>query len=378
MSLYLDDAQRRDIHRLRASWRWRSQWPTWLLIACVYGGWFTVALNARTLGMPLALGALALLSCWYMSLQHELLHGHPTRFPLVNALFGIAPLAVWFPYAVYRESHLRHHDDAHLTDPARDPESFFVSAECWARAGTCLRALFAIRNTLPGRMLIGPAFAIAGTLRGAVSSMARGDWRAAGSWALHGVLLAVLVDWLDRRCGIGWFAFLFGVGYPALALGAIRSFHEHREAADPAARTVINEAGWFWRLLFLNNNYHLVHHDLPHVPWFALPGIYAKARPAYLKRCNGFMYDGYWAMARRVAFAAVAHPVHVRTSAGIPLRPARAGTHATAAGIAAIVRAVQPRKPCLPPSPGHARRAPSASPARSAHNAARALFGRQT
>jgi fatty acid desaturase len=378
MSFYLDDAQRQQIQRMRLSWRWRSQWPTWLLIACVYGGWFAVALNARTLGMPLALGALALLSCWYMSLQHELLHGHPTRFPLVNALFGVAPLAVWFPYAVYRESHLRHHDDAHLTDPARDPESFFVSAERWERAGTCLRALFAFRNTLPGRVLIGPAFAIAGTLRGAASSIVRGDLRAAGSWALHGALLAVLIDWLDSRCGIGWFAFLFGVGYPALALGAIRSFHEHREAADPAERTVINEAGWFWRLLFLNNNYHLVHHDLPHVPWFALPGIYEKARPAYLKRCNGFMYAGYWAMARRLAFAAVAHPVHVRTSAGILHRPAVSGTHATAAGIAAIVRAVQPRKPCLPPSPGHARRAQSASPPPSAHSAARALFGRQT
>jgi fatty acid desaturase len=26
--------------------------------------------------------------------------------------------------------------------------------------------------------------------------------------------------------------------------------------------------------LVLNNNYHAVHHDLPHVPWFALREVY--------------------------------------------------------------------------------------------------------
>lgn len=47
----------------------------------------------------------------------------------------------------------------------------------------------------------------------------------------------------------------------------IRSYFEHRAADDCKHRIVINEAGSVMRLLFLNNNYHLVHHDLPHLPW---------------------------------------------------------------------------------------------------------------
>jgi len=65
--------------------RWRDElpveheWPTWLLIAAVYGSWFAVVVYARELGpWPTAL-LLTLIVCWYGSLQHELLHGHPTR-----------------------------------------------------------------------------------------------------------------------------------------------------------------------------------------------------------------------------------------------------------------------------------------------------------
>ena len=55
-------------------------------------------------------------------------------------LLGFAPLAVWFPYGVYRDSHLRHHDDPHLTRPEHDPESYFVSSKKWRRAGAATRA----------------------------------------------------------------------------------------------------------------------------------------------------------------------------------------------------------------------------------------------
>lgn len=315
MSLYIDDAQRRKIHQLRASLRWRSEWPTWLLIVALYAGWFGTAINARALGLPLAAGILAALSCLYLSLQHELLHGHPTRFPLVNAMFGIAPLAVWFPYAVYRESHLRHHDDIHLTDPDRDPETYFVSAERWREAGIVVRGLLTFRNTFVGRILLAPWFSIASTLGSAIVAVARGNVRMAGAWALHFALLSLLLAWLDRYCGISPLVFIFGVGYPALALSAIRSFQEHRAADKISERTVINEASWFWRLLFLNNNFHSVHHDLPGAPWFALSAIYHDERDAYLQRNGGFIVRGYqeWMVKHGVKpVAPTLHPLHAR------------------------------------------------------------------
>jgi fatty acid desaturase len=330
MSLYLDDAQRQQIQRMRASWRNRSEWPTWLLIATIYGSWFGTALNARSIGLPLATVLLAILSCWYMSLQHELLHGHPTRFPLVNALLGFAPLAFWFPYSVYRESHLRHHDDENLTDPDLDPESYFVSPRRWNDAGTCLRTVYSLRNTLIGRMVVGPAFSICGSLRFAVERIARGKKRVrvALTWTAHALALGVLAAWLDRRCGIPPVVFAFGIGYPALSLGAIRSFHEHRAAREVCERTVINEAAWPWRLLFLNNNYHLVHHDLPHVPWFALRRVYEMSRRQYIERSGDFLANGYSEWLKLYAFALVAPPIYGDLSGLIQSNPRASGSFA--------------------------------------------------
>ena len=320
MATYLDDTQRKSIASRASSWTWRTQWPTWALIVTIYGGWFGVATHARQLGLPLTAGLLAVLGTWYTSLQHELVHGHPTRSPFVNALLGFAPLAVWFPYRIYRDSHLRHHDDPHLTHPGRDPESYFVSPRVWQHAGWAIRALLVFRNTFIGRLLFGPAFAIAATGAEALGRLKRGDWRDAPAWLAHFAALAALTIGLQRGCAIPAWVFIVGVGYGALSLGSVRSFHEHRAAQAHEHRTVINEAAWCWRLLFLNNNYHAVHHDLPHVPWFALRTVYESSRQQYIARSGGFLVKGYSEWMKLYAFAAVAHPVagigsdHVRES----------------------------------------------------------------
>ncbi|CAH2910189.1 MAG: Fatty acid desaturase [uncultured Paraburkholderia sp.] len=312
MAIYLDDTQCNAIAALAKSRTWRTQWPTWLLIVAIYGGWFGLATHARELGLPLTTALLAVTSAWYMSLQHELLHGHPTRSPRLNALFGFAPLAVWFPYRVYRDSHLQHHDDAHLTEPGHDPESYFVDRELWQRAGWATRALLACRNTLAGRLLLGQAFAIAATGVDALRKTGRGDWRDVPAWLAHFAALAALTAWLHYVCSIPAWLFILGVGYGSLSLGSIRSFREHRAAHACEHRTVINEAGVFWRLLYLNNNFHLVHHDLPHVPWFALRTVYEASREQYIERSGGFLVAGYGEWLTRYAFTAAEKPVHDR------------------------------------------------------------------
>ncbi len=313
MPHYLDDTQRQELTTAAASWHWRTEWPTWLVIGVIYGGWFGVALHAQRLGLTVALPLLAVLSAWYMSLQHELLHGHPTRSPRLNALIGAAPLAVWFPYGVYRRTHLQHHCDHDLTRPWADPESFFVGEHAWTAKRPLMRALMTFRNTFAGRILIGPAFAIVATLGDAVTRIRAGDRRDLPGWLLHIAALALLLVWLDRRCGISPALFLLGASYPALSLSAIRSFHEHRVAVDPAERSVINEAAWPWRLLFLNNNFHAVHHDLPGVPWFALGRVYTRRRSSYHVRNGGYLVRGYGEWLRRFAWrpvAPVAHPLY--------------------------------------------------------------------
>ncbi len=87
--------------------------------------------------------------------------------------------------------------------------------------------------------------------------------------------------------------FLGAVSYPALSLTKVRSFYEHRAEEAPLARSVNNEAAWPWRLLFLNLNYHAVHHDLPGLPWYGLRKVYLLYRTDYHKRNQGFHVVGY-------------------------------------------------------------------------------------
>ncbi|MET5115750.1 fatty acid desaturase, partial [Burkholderia pseudomallei] len=80
------------------------------------------------------------------SLQHELLHGHPTRSARVNKLLGYPPLAVWYPYTLYRDTHLEHHRDEDQTAPGIDPESNYVPLAHWMRLPRWRSALWRARK----------------------------------------------------------------------------------------------------------------------------------------------------------------------------------------------------------------------------------------
>jgi len=286
-----------------------SEWPTWLLIVAVYACWL-LAVRYSDVLRPLSYAPLAVVACWFMSVQHELLHGHPTRNRAANRLMGMAPLAVWYPYDLYRETHLAHHRDEVLTQPGLDPESNYIAAGDYERLSPLLQPLWIIQRTVVGRVLIGPAMVIVPTWLDIVRKPWRGDFTQTRMWAQHLALLAVLLWALDRHAGIGPLQYSLAVGYPALGLSMLRSFYEHRPASRPAHRVVVNEAGWFWRLLYLNNNYHVVHHEMPELPWYRIRARYQADRENVLQRNGGFLVDGYGSLLRRHAFRPVDSPVH--------------------------------------------------------------------
>lgn len=309
MSHYLHPQQREHIHQLATRFLWRSELPTWLLIIAIYTGWFTTLAYWHTLGVLPATVLLIWFTAWYMSLQHELIHGHPTRFPRLNQLFGTLPLAVWYPYGLYRDSHLAHHHNDRLTVPVDDPESYYFTEQTWARFTPWQKRIIHARNTFLGRLLLAPLLDIVQTLGSAVAAFRQLRLRAMLMWLVHGVLLAGLVVWM-RHVGFSPVWFVLAVSYPALALTKVRSFLEHRAADDPLARSVINEAGIFWQVLFLNLNYHSVHHDLPGVPWYGLKALYQQNRAAYQQRNHGFVVKGYGQWLRQFWDKAVDVTVH--------------------------------------------------------------------
>ncbi|MCC8230890.1 fatty acid desaturase [Enterobacter mori] len=309
MSHYLHPQQREHIHQLATRFLWRSELPTWLLIIAIYTGWFTTLAYWHTIGLLPATVLLIWFTAWYMSLQHELIHGHPTRFPRLNQLFGTLPLAVWYPYGLYRDSHLAHHRNDHLTVPVDDPESYYFTEQTWARFTPWQKRIIHVRNTFLGRLLLAPLLDIVQTLGRAVVAFRQLHMGAMLMWLVHGVLLAGLFVWM-RHVGFSPVWFVLAVSYPALALTKVRSFLEHRAADDPLARSVINEAGIFWQVLFLNLNYHSVHHDLPGVPWYGQKALYQQNRAVYQQRNHGFVVKGYGQWLRQFWDKAVDVTVH--------------------------------------------------------------------
>jgi fatty acid desaturase len=334
MAEYLDEAQRTRVKGYLAG-ATGFEWQTWLVTLAVYGSWLFAVVCRETLTLLPATLLLILACVWFMSLQHEFMHGHPTRHAWLNKALGYAPLAVWFPYTLYRETHMRHHRDENLTHPGLDPESSYIAAEVWRDSGAIRRALYRARKTFWGRVVLGPPMAIFGTLRGSASKILGGDLRELPMWLCHGALLVLMLYALQRWAGIPWWYYLLCVAYPALSLAMIRSYFEHRPAEDPKHRIVINEAGRFMRLLFLDNNYHLVHHDLPHLSWYLIARVYRDDRDAYLRRCNGFLLHGYLDLMRVYGFEPIDEPHHplagVSRPADMPVMPATSGKSAISA-----------------------------------------------
>lgn len=333
MAEYFDVDHARAIAALDARFTARTEWPTWLLIVAIYGGWLAVLLLVRAghLSLAAATPPLILLGAWHMSLQHELLHGHPTRCAFVNRLLGYPPLTIWYPYTLYRDTHLDHHRDEDLTVPGVDPESNYVSREQWARLPRWRRALTAARNTFVGRLVFGPPTSVAATFADALRRFRRGDFHYLPMWAAHAACVAALLAWLQRAIGMPWWYYVLAVAWPALSVAMIRSLFEHRAARQPKARIAINEAGFAMRLLYLNNNYHLVHHDLPKLPWYDLPRAYRMRRDAYAQKCGGFVIrGGYRELLARHAWTPTDAPVH----------PFERGTASLSTGCGATVAVV--------------------------------------
>ncbi len=310
MSEYLNPAQRKNIEELLSGLTARTEWPTWLILLAVHAAWVGALIVHESLGKVLTSMILIVVCAWYMSIQHELVHGHPTRFRWVNKVLGFAPLAVWFPYTLYAESHLRHHNDKNLTLPDVDPETHYVSDRRWHSSGTFMRILYTARKSFWGRFLLGPAMALVPTYLEAIKQPLNGNFKYVAMWLTHLSLLGGMLTLVHSYAGISPIHYVFGIAYPALSLAMIRSYYEHRAADNCKHRIVINEAAWPMRLLYLNNNYHLVHHDLPSLPWYLLPRVYRANRADYIARCDDFLVPGYGNLMRRFGFRRIDEPVH--------------------------------------------------------------------
>jgi len=212
----------------------RFEWPTLALLITCYALWAVGLTWAWSLWAPLGFVLTVVMIALHSSLTHEMVHGHPFRDERLNEGIMAPCLGLFVPFRRFRDLHLAHHVDSRLTDPYDDPESNYFDPAVWVTLPRWAQMGLRMHNTLAGRMLLGPGLGI-----------------------------------------------------------KIRTFLEHRAHERASGRTVVIEDRGFFAFLFLNNNYHVVHHMHPRVPWYDLPAMFRANRDKYLRRNDGYYYRSY-------------------------------------------------------------------------------------
>jgi len=235
----------------------------------------------------------AYLIAWHGSLQHEVVHGHPTSWSWLNRLLILPSLWLWLPFELYRESHQRHHQNEQLTDPQQDPESYYLSAQQWRELSSWRHALYWSLNTVCGRLLLGPFFALAALTRQESRRLRAGYMQMLLVWGLHLLGCALVLYWVIVLCKIPLTDYLLLFVYPGISLSLLRSFLEHQAHPDWRQRTVVIEAHPLMALLFLNNNLHILHHAEPSLAWYHLPARWRERREELLALNGNYRYSGY-------------------------------------------------------------------------------------
>jgi fatty acid desaturase len=291
-------------------YRGTIEWPTMALVVVVYGGWLGLTYAGSVLPWWILTGAGAVLIALHSSLQHEILHGHPTRFRAFNRMLGFPPLSLWMPYELYRRSHLVHHRDERLTDPLDDPESYYWTSEDWQRIGAFGQLLVKVQTSLAGRVIIGPAWNILRFLYTEMRLVFGPRHANIRVWANHLIGVVVVLLWLTYVCHLSITFYVFGIVYPGTSILLIRSFAEHRARDGVFERTAIVENAPVLGFLFLYNNLHAAHHAEPMMPWYEIPAWYKANRERLIRENGGLVYDGYLDVARRFLFKSHDRPEH--------------------------------------------------------------------
>ena len=301
----------------------KIEWQTMALFVGCYSLWLLTTFQFENIRTIFGFGAAclmlliitALVTAFHTSLQHEVVHGHPTAWPLLNEALVFPSLILVYPFRRYRRLHLKHHNDANLTDPYEDPESYFWPQNEQHNLSKIKLFLLGLNNSFVGRLVLGPSLGLWGFYKTEFSKLRGNESGVRKAWVLHIIGCIGVLSWLTLVCNIPLWLYAGLVVYPAVAWILIRSFAEHRADEVIGNRTAIVHAHPFFALLYLNNNLHIVHHAHPEAAWYDLPKIYY-SQPQKFHKANGdYVFSGYGSIVRQFAFRQkqpVFHPINHR------------------------------------------------------------------
>ena len=291
--------------------RERGEWRTLLVVVAVYGLTVLTVLRYEVLTPWLAIPMLAVLGAWHLSMQHEVLHGHPFKNQFLNDAIGGIPVTLWIPYLAFKKDHHEHHL-SDLTNPALDNESYYVSQEQWDKAGRIRRAAWTANRTILFRIFVWTIVSTMTYVLSVLKRAARNEKSDRLAVVLH-VVGVVFVVYLVSLSNMPLWQFALGTVYGGRILNAIRPFPEHKYQSGVETRTAMIMAGPFMSLLMLNNNLHVAHHDEPGVPWYGYHKLMNRVNAVERARDAGLLYEGGYAeVFRKFSFKPVDSPVRER------------------------------------------------------------------
>ena len=288
-----------------------GEWRTLAVIVAVYGLTVLTVVRYEVLTPWLAVPFLAVLGAWHLSMQHEVLHGHPFKNQFLNDFIGGIPVTLWIPYLAFKKDHHEHHL-SDLTNPALDNESYYVSQEQWDKAGRIRRAAWTANRTILFRMFVWTIVSTITYVLSVLKRAARNEKSDRLAVVLHVVGVAFVV-YLVSLSSMPLWQFALGTVYGGRILNAIRPFPEHKYQSGVETRTAMIMAGPFMSLLMLNNNLHVAHHDEPGVPWYRYDKLMQRVNAVERARAAGVLYEGGYAeVFRKFSFTPVDSPVRER------------------------------------------------------------------
>lgn len=286
----------------------KIEWPTLLALALCYSLWGLCLI--APIPTWIAIVGLGVTIAFQASLQHEIIHGHPFVSQHLNEALVFPSLNLAIPYLRFRDTHLAHHKNENLTDPYDDPETNYLAPAGWTALCVTRRTIMRANATLLGRIVVGPLVGQIYFMIGDIRLIARGDLRVLTGWLWH-IPSVLLVLAVVTYAGFPIWAYLCAA-YIGLSLLKIRTYPEHQAHEKVGPRTAVIEGGWFFSLLFLNNNLHIVHHMHPQIPWYALPEVYRARKERFLRRNGGYRFESYRALFKSYILRAkepIIHPL---------------------------------------------------------------------
>ena len=83
--------------------------------------------------------------------------------------------------------------------------------------------------------------------------------------------IAMVYVWVSVVCGMPFLFYMLAIAYWGNSLTMMRSYAEHRAHDEASCRIIVVETNPVVSFLYLNNNLHMAHHELPRLPGTACP-----------------------------------------------------------------------------------------------------------